>query len=328
MPLTPLIIRLRKEWSHLTGAFQNWSRDDGPLMSAAVSYYLGLSLFPLMLVLIAGFGLFLQYSELGQSAEQHVLHVLATHVSSSVEDNLQKTIAEVKDKSVLSGPIGIAGILLASLAGFAQFDRAMDRIWNIHPQASEGILKSAKRILLVRGKALLMLLGLAALITIAFLANITISAIESTTESVLPAPDIIWRISQPLVSFVINILILTMLYRWLPKRKVHWREAVRGGVFAGVGWEIGRLILDSYLIGNKYTSAYGVVGSFIAIQLWCYYSVSMIFLGAEYIQEFCRHCSSDETDESAGNQPIELRHAGSGGRQSVPPESEKSLQVN
>lgn len=328
MSLARILRRIVKEARHLVGAFQNWTRDDGPLMSAAVAYYLGLSLLPLLLLLSSVFGIFLEYTELGQSAEQHVLHTVATHLSPSIESNLKQSIAEVKDRSAFNGPVGLAGILLASLAGFAQFDRAMDRIWNIHPQASQGILKSVKRILVQRGVALLMLLGLAALITIAFLANITISAIDSMTEYVLPAPDILWRISQPLASFLINILILTMLYRWLPKRKVHWREALRGGVFAGIGWELGRLVLDAYLIGNKYTSTYGVLGSFIAIQLWCYYSVSMIFLGAEYIQEFCRHCSSDETDESAGNQQVELRHAGSGGRQSMPAESERILQRN
>jgi membrane protein len=257
-----------------------------------------------------------------------VLHTVATQLSPSIEDDLQRAVTELKDRSVFGGPVGIAGILLTSLAAFAQFDRAMDRIWNVHPQASQGLLKSLKSILVNRGVALLMLLGLGAVVTVAFLANITISAIESTTETVLPASNILWQLSQPVAPFLINILVLTLLYRWLPRRTVRWREALRGGLFAGIGWEIGRFVLDSYLIGNKYTSAYGVVGSFIAIQLWCYYSVSIVFLGAEYIQEFCRHCSGDETDESAGHQQIERRHAGSGGRQSVPPESERFLQAH
>jgi membrane protein len=214
------------------------------------------------------------------------------------------------------------------LAGFAQFDRAMDRIWNIHPQASEGIFKAIQRILIQRGVALLMLLGIAGLIIITFFASIILSAVETTTENVLPVPDVLWRISQPIVSLILNVLILTLLYRWLPKRKVRWCEAARGGVFAGIGWQLGRQILDAFLIGNRYSSAYGVAGSFIAIQLWCYYSVAIIFLGAEYIQEFCRHCHSDVPDESAGNQQIDLQHPGSGGRESVPPESEHLIQAN
>ncbi|HUG20651.1 MAG TPA: YihY/virulence factor BrkB family protein [Planctomycetaceae bacterium] len=313
-------VRLRKEGEYLQGAFLNWNRDDGPLMSAAVAYYLGLSLFPLMLVLISGFGLFLQYSDAGPSAEQEILEAVAMQLSPSLESNLKRAINEIKDRSTLTGPIGIAAILLASLAGFAQFDRAMDRIWNIHPQATEGILKAVQRILLQRGVALLMLLGIAGLIVIVFVVSLILSAVETTAENVLPVPDLLWQISHPLVALALNVLILTLLYRWLPKRKVGWFEALRGGIFAGVGWQLGRQILDFYLVRSHYSSAYGVVGSFIAIQLWCYYSVAIIFLGAEYIQEFCRHCHGEGTDESAGNQQIDLQHPGSGGRESDPPE--------
>jgi hypothetical protein len=34
----------------------------------------------------------------------------------------------------------------------------------------------------------------------------------------------------------------------------------------------------------RYTSAYGAIGSFIAILLWCYYGISILFFGAEYVQ--------------------------------------------
>lgn len=213
MKFPPLPVRLRKEGEYLQGAFLNWNRDDGPLMSAAVAYYLGLSLFPLMLVLISGFGMFLQYSDAGASAEQQIFEAVAMQLSPSLESNLKRAINEIKDRSTLTGPIGVAAILLASLAG--------------------------------------------------------------------------------------------------------------------IGWQLGRQILDFYLVRSHYGSAYGVVGSFIAIQLWCYYSVAIIFLGAEYIQEFCRHCHGEGTDESAGNQPIDLQHPGSGGRESDPPEkSEHSIQAN
>jgi membrane protein len=34
----------------------------------------------------------------------------------------------------------------------------------------------------------------------------------------------------------------------------------------------------------RYTSAYGAIGSFIALLLWCYYAISILFFGAEYVQ--------------------------------------------
>jgi membrane protein len=65
---------------------------------------------------------------------------------------------------------------------------------------------------------------------------------------------------------------------------------------AAVVWEIGRMILAAFLIGNKY-SAYGVVGSFIAVMLWIYYASTVVFLGAEYVQVICRRCDPKPNGE-------------------------------
>jgi membrane protein len=55
-------------------------------------------------------------------------------------------------------------------------------------------------------------------------------------------------------------------------------------------WEAGRRLLAAIVIGSKF-SVYGVVGAFVAIMLWVFYAVTILFLGAEYIQVFCARCS-------------------------------------
>src|SRR6187549_2156093 len=104
--------------------YERWQEDDGPLMSAAVAYYLGLSIFPLLVTLISGVGLFLQYTAFGQDAEQHVLRLIPE---------------QVRDRSNVGGYLGLIGILIAAIAGFTQFERALDHIWNVEPPADKGI---------------------------------------------------------------------------------------------------------------------------------------------------------------------------------------------
>ncbi|MFO0384804.1 MAG: YhjD/YihY/BrkB family envelope integrity protein, partial [Pirellula sp.] len=43
-------------------------------------------------------------------------------------------------------------------------------------------------------------------------------------------------------------------------------------------------VLGVFLIGMRYTTAYGAIGSFIALLLWCYYGICILFFGAEYVQ--------------------------------------------
>jgi membrane protein len=73
----------------------------------------------------------------------------------------------------------------------------------------------------------------------------------------------------------------------LPRAPIRWREALAGGALVSIIWKIGLLLLTPFLIGEKY-SAYGVVGSFIAIMIWMYYASAVVFLGAEFVKVLSR----------------------------------------
>ena len=80
-----------------------------------------------------------------------------------------------------------------------------------------------------------------------------------------------------------NGVLLTTLYKMLPRTQVSWSAALRGGVLAAVLWEISRQALAILMFGRKYT-AYGVVGSLMALMLWVYIAASVFFFAAEYVQ--------------------------------------------
>ena len=49
-------------------------------------------------------------------------------------------------------------------------------------------------------------------------------------------------------------------------------------------WEVGRQGLAAYVLHLNYPSAYGIIGSFIAVMLWAYYASLVILIGAEYVR--------------------------------------------
>jgi membrane protein len=283
---------LLREWHHLRGASQRWSEDDGALMAAAVAYYLGLSLFPLLLVLLSAFGMFLRYTESGRDAQDELLAIVETNLSSPLQNHVAQALEHIQEQSTLSGPLGLLGILLASLAGFAQFERAFDRIWGVRRQGTGGVISAIRTILIRRGVAFLLLLSSGLLIIVIFVAGLVLSTVETFTQTFIATPSQIWRWAHIGVTLVLNTLLFTLLYRWLSKVDVRWRDAARGAVLAALLWEVGRLVLSVYLLRSSLGSAYGVIGSFIAILLWCYYTVAVVFFGAEYIQQV-RHARED-----------------------------------
>lgn len=277
---------LIRQFQYLRGAVFRWLNDDGPLMGAAVAYYVGLSLFPMLLVLIAGLGMFLKYTQTGQDAEQQILTAVAEQLSPALEEHVATALDQIQNKSGVGGRLGMLGILIAALAGFTQFERAFNHIWNVPEPEQSGVWHTVKRFVVQRGIAFLLLLGCALLIAAVSIVGLTLSGARQYSADFLPMPDALWNLLQLAASVSLNVCVFAVIYRYLPRTVVRWGDAFRGALVAACLWEVGRQVLEAYLIGSKYSSAYGAAGSVLAILLWCFYAVTILFLGAEYIQEF------------------------------------------
>lgn len=263
-------------------AVENWLEDDASLLAAAVAYYFAISLFPLLMVLVSVVGFIFERTQFGQDAEHEIIAAVASQVSPEVAQQLEKLVGAVRDQAPTGGPLGALLLLAAVIAMFVQFDYSFDRIWKVESRRAGGVLVAIKRILFVRLKAFLMLAGVGVLVMITFIAGLVWNGIDTYATGLTPFwSQISWWL-RPLLNLTINVSAIAMIYRVLPKVEVKWRDALAGAVVAGIGWEIGRQLLAAFVIGREYGSAYGVIGSFLAVMLWCYYVVAVLFFGAEY----------------------------------------------
>ena len=283
------VIKSGKHWimnffPNLRDAGVRWSEDDASSLAASVAYYLALSLFPMMLLLTSGFGIFLQFSKTGKKAEEQILSMVETHASPIIKKQFEQVLTQLQNHSVVSGPFGFLAATLAAIGIFAQIDRGFDRIFRIPVEKDADVRRTIYRVMKSRFLAFLMLAGLGGTILVMFAAGMVLAQFRSLTTSTVPSMNYFLGVFELVSTVVANGLLFSLVYRWLPKRYVCWRDAFRGGLLAACIWELGRGILGVFLIGMRYSSAYGAVGSFIAILLWCYYGISILFFGAEYVQ--------------------------------------------
>jgi membrane protein len=288
-----LIRWLPRIFHRLKSAVTHFQEDDGLQLAAAISYYAALSFFPLLLILISGLGFLLRFTGWGQNTQQQVLKFVSEQASPQLASRVGDALQEVQASAALNGPIGLVSLLIAALLIFAQFESAFDRIWNIDQQKNPSVWDTVKQILWHRTRAFLMLLSVGGLIVVAFAAGMILSSALELGDDLIALPTWLGTTLQLCISVVFNWAMFTLIYRFLPKKPVRWSEAAQGGLLVSIIWEIGRQLLAALVIGNKY-SAYGVIGSFIAIMLWIYYGTIVLFFGAEFVQETCNQ------NESAG----------------------------
>lgn len=283
-------LRLRKTFEHLL-------QDDGLQLAAAVSYSAALSFFPLLLILTSGFGVILRSTGWGQDAQQQVLKFVSEQASPSLADRVEVALNEVQNNASFGGPVGLVSLLFAAMLIFAQFESAFDRIWNVTSKQGRGILSVVADVLWHRLRAFLMLVGVGLLMLATFVGGMALTGFLSASEEVVETPQRLWSGLQVSVTLIFNWGMFTLIYRLLPKVPVKWSEAAQGGLLASIVWEIGRQVLAALVIGNKY-GAYGVIGAFIAILLWVYYGILVIFLGAEYVQVVCEECKQSQAESA------------------------------
>ncbi|MGD0655695.1 MAG: YihY/virulence factor BrkB family protein [Thermoguttaceae bacterium] len=273
-----LIIRIYRK---LYEAYAHWCKDDAVVLAAATSYYMALSFFPLLLLLLSVMGFLLKFTGWGINAQQRLLTLLADNVAPSLAAQVEVALSSVKTNAALSGPVGLITLLMAAMAVFAQFERAFDRIWNVPGREYTGILAAIRHILFQRLRAFLLLLGVWLLVIAAFLFNMTLATMQTFASTHLMQSHTVWSLVTAGSSVAMNCLLFTIMYKILPKTPVRWKAAAGGGLLAAVIWEAGRRILAALVIGTHY-SVYGVVGAFIAVMLWFYYATATVFFAAEF----------------------------------------------
>lgn len=277
----------------LRKAFQGWSRNDGSLLAAAMSYYLALAFFPLLLVLLSGLGFFFQWTQSGQDAEAQLLTTIEEQLSPNLSSQVKTVFSQVRDKASLGGPLGLVILLATAIVLFTQIETAFDRIWNVKSE-KRSLWQTIQHVILKRARAFAMLTALGIIVLVVFSSGIVLSTMFSVTGDSVASEWFRWA-AQLSVSAGLNFAVFTCIYRFLPKANVSWKAATAGGLWAALIWEIGRLILSAFVIGQKY-SAYGVLGAFLAIMLWAYYAMCVLFFGAELAQAVSRQQSAVETN--------------------------------
>jgi membrane protein len=82
--------------------------------------------------------------------------------------------------------------------------------------------------------------------------------------------------------FLVMIITLTLLYRFMPNTKVKWASALIGGIVGGVAIQLFQMIyLNGQLWIAKYNAIYGAFAAIPLLLLWVQMSWFIVLIGAE-----------------------------------------------
>ncbi|MDB5776451.1 MAG: Ribonuclease [Herbaspirillum sp.] len=250
-------------------AVQRLEEERLPQVAAALTFTSILALVPMVTIAFALFTAFPLFSTFRAALEAYFLNNL---MPANMANTILGYVNQFAAKSARLSAFGGVALIVTSGMTMATIDRTFNRIWRV--QNSRPLLQ---RVLVYWA---IMTLG-------PLLIGVSISATSYVSGAAIGA---VGRISlegsglsafSTLFSVLLSTGAFTLLYITVPNREVDWRDAIWGGLLAGVAFEIAKHLFTFYIIQfPTYTVIYGAVAAFPIFLLWIYMIWLITLVGA------------------------------------------------
>jgi len=262
----------------LKEAVNEFLADNCTHLSAAISYYIMLSLFPLALAAITILGYFSRSPDMASRVSQAIADVLP--VSGQV---VSDTIQGVSKAWGTAGAIAVIGLLWSGMGFFSAVRKSLNTAWGI---------KQPRPFLRERLMEFLMMLGLGALLVISLGLTAAFKVIEAANIHVFGHPlsnGLFWHAIVILTSVAITFVVFLVLYKFIPNTRVRWRHVWVGALVAAVLMEIAKNVFV-FFVGHfaTYNLVYGSVSTIIVMMIWSYISAMILLFCAKLISAFTK----------------------------------------
>ena len=249
---------------------QEFMDDQCMHLAGAIAYFGFLSLFPLILFIIALFGQYLQTP----ATRDQILNQVGNYLPGATNFVLA-TIEGVVEARGAIGVISALTLLWTAGGVFGATTQAINYAWDIksgRPLIQQNLLNLGLAI--ASGVVLLMSIGLTG--SFHFLTGIAAPLI-----SFFPM-NLLWGFIGIALPFFFSLGIFVLIYKILPNTEVKWREALVGAVVAAILFETVKNLFAWYTQNlANYNAVYGAVGTVAILLTWIYFSSAILLLGAE-----------------------------------------------
>jgi len=286
-------MRLREFPSVFRQAAIAWWNDDVFRLSASLAFYTVFSLAPIMLLSVVVAGIVF--------GEETAARQLVVQVESLVGKEGGRVVREMVTSlgSAGGGPLaavfGIVSLLIGSTVVFAELQSALNKIWDVRADPTEGMVRELARKRLL---SFVIVIGVGFLLLVALVVDAVLAGAQELIASWVPLFPWVWQVVNQVVFLAITTLLFMLIYKVLPDVQIAWRDVFTGALVTAVLFAVGKRLIGLYLGNMSVGSAYGAAGSFVVFLVWIYYTALVSFFGAEFTNVYARRQGSGVRPES------------------------------
>lgn len=265
-------------------AAKEFGIDRGSRMAAALTYYTLFALVPLLFVATAAAGFVFG----DPSVVEDIVATVEDVAGESIADQVSQIIESAEANAQASLVIGLALAVFTGSGLFLQVQGVLNTIFHAPDDLDRGLIPFIRKRAV--GAVAVVILGILVLTPI--LAVSGLNWVRDLLPDGLPGLEVVLRVSVPIVSFAMLVLVVGFTFQGLTAIKIPWRAARRGGAFTAVAGLLGAWGVGLYLSQVGPSGALAALGGLAILLFFAYLMWSVYVFGAELTKvyaDYLRH---------------------------------------
>jgi membrane protein len=236
------------------------------LVASSLTFTTIISLVPLITVMLALFSAFPMFAKVQQSLQRYFLQTL---VPDAIARPVMGAISQFSLRASQLGIVGLVALFVSALAMMLTIDRALNAIWRV---------RKRRRI----GQRLLVYWTALTLGPLIFAVSLTATSYAlSVSRGLVGSMPRGFGFAVGSFEYLLEVIGVATLFRFVPHTAVRWRHALLGGVFVATLMLVGKRALTAYFGAvPTYAMIYGAFATLPIFLVWIYLSWVIVLIGA------------------------------------------------
>ena len=269
----------------LPKAFKSFQVHDGELSTCALAFFLLISFIPVSLVIISAMSFLYESSDLAASI--YLIQIKNQLPSINIDDFISYIDRIVYKKRYLAF-VWLPFLFWWGSLVFDIVERALEIAFRID-QSRKYWKAKIRHFIIIIGISL-------AVISLTLMSNLFIIIKQSSIaefidtylkDLVIFKAKLTSLVKLPLLlssaaTLFINTLLISILYKYVPPKKLDNISMLKGALFASLSYEIVKILFSFYITEiNDYTSIFGSLSAIVILMIWIWYTCFLFVFGAE-----------------------------------------------
>ncbi|KAA3597968.1 MAG: YihY/virulence factor BrkB family protein [Calditrichaeota bacterium] len=267
---------LKSFFDILKEAFFEWVDDNASQLAAGISYYTIFSLAPLLVITTSIAGIFFGEDAIQGKLVSEIEGFVGLQTAKIIETML---IGIGEDYSnIFVGIFGFALLFFGASKAVIELENAFNKIWRVKPKEHSNIFLD---LLMERLNSFLTIFLSGFLLLSILIISATLNFFSGLLQELLPQVRIFWKVLEFFASLGISSLVFATLFKSIPNEKIAWSDVWLGSICTSLLFLLSKFLLNLYISSGSFATVYGAASSLIILLVWIYYSIQILFLGAE-----------------------------------------------